>query len=451
MSNATTMEKWFNFLGKVLEDEGLKNLPDRIYNCDETGWSGKEAGKAKVVGRKGGHTFKQKMGVSSHITAHLCVCADGRFLPTMLIFQGSLPHREFKDGLPSSWLYASSESGYMDGDLFLAWFKSCFLKYCTKERPVCLIMDNHDSHITLPLVKAAKENNVILIGLPGHTTHILQPLNVKIIGPLKSRCATIAERCGFVNNSFNISKARFPLILNYAIDQTTPSSVKEAFRATGICPLDGSAIDKSQIVPATFAKPTTATEENNDDNDARTCPTCGAFAANPLVQQGLVPQHLADVLMPTPSQPLSSQKKKRVVAEGRVISGDEILHKLKDEKENKKKEINIMKKKSGDVQGTLKLKKHIVSGQKSSAEKAVITRDKGLASVIYTCGVCDVRGRKDDEVNRIEWVGCDEEMCLSWFHLDCLSESEREYVRESLADDTDWYCKMCKPWLYEEE
>ncbi|XP_053398418.1 uncharacterized protein LOC123557736 [Mercenaria mercenaria] len=335
-------------------------------------------------------------------------------------------------------------------------------------------MDNHDSHITLPLVEAAKENNVILIGLPGHTTHILQPLDVKIIGPLKSRCATIAERCGFVNNSFNISKARFPLILNYAIDQTTPSSVKEAFRATGICPLDGSAIDKSQIVPATFAKPTTATEENNDDNDARTCPTCGAFAANPLVQQGLVPQHLADVLMPTPSQPLSSQKKKRVVAEGRVISGDEMLHKLKereaavlakkerqeerkkkrilkDEKENKKKEIKIMKKKSGDVQGTLKLKKHIVSGQKSSAEKAVITRDKGLASVIYTCGVCGVRGRKDDEVNGIEWVGCDEEMCLSCFHLDCLSESEREYVRESLADDTDWYCKMCKPWLYEEE
>ena len=36
---------------------------------------------------KGGHVFSQKVMTSDHITAHLCICADGRFLPSMIIFQ----------------------------------------------------------------------------------------------------------------------------------------------------------------------------------------------------------------------------------------------------------------------------------------------------------------------------------------------------------------------------
>ena len=84
------------------------------------------------------------------------------------------------DGIPGSWLYGKSDSGYMDGDLFLTWFKEIFLLNCGRDRPVLLIMDNHDSHLTLPLVETARANDVVLLGMPAHTTHILQPLDVKV-------------------------------------------------------------------------------------------------------------------------------------------------------------------------------------------------------------------------------------------------------------------------------
>lgn len=68
----------------------------------------------------------------------------------------------------------------MDGELFVEWFRKVFIPNCGTGRPVILIMDNHDSHISLPVIRLARENDIILLGLPAHTTHILQPLDVKV-------------------------------------------------------------------------------------------------------------------------------------------------------------------------------------------------------------------------------------------------------------------------------
>ncbi|KAH3719879.1 hypothetical protein DPMN_062763 [Dreissena polymorpha] len=44
----------------------------------------------------------------------------------------------------------------------------------------CVDHGNHDAHISLPVIEAARANDVVLIGFPGHTTHILQPMDVKV-------------------------------------------------------------------------------------------------------------------------------------------------------------------------------------------------------------------------------------------------------------------------------
>lgn len=49
-----------------------------------------------------------------------------------------------------------------------------------------LIVDNHASHISLAAVNLCRENGVVMIGLPPHTTHRLQPLDVSFFGPLKT-------------------------------------------------------------------------------------------------------------------------------------------------------------------------------------------------------------------------------------------------------------------------
>ena len=64
---------------------------------------------------------------------------------------------------------------------------------------------------------------------------------------------------------------------------------------------------------------------------AETCPTCGHYTKNPLVEMGIVPQRLGNILAPVSAPPLGEKRKsstKRLV-KGRVLTSDEILNELK--------------------------------------------------------------------------------------------------------------------------
>jgi len=185
----------------------------------------------------------------------MCVSVDGRVLQTFIILQKTLPHTSYKDGTPGNWLFGTSDTGYIDSDLFSTWFKEIFIPHCGSNRPVLLVMDNHDTHVSLKVVKLAIENNITLIGLPPHTTHILQPLDVGIIGPLKGKFMEIANNLSFINKHHILNKAKFPVVLSYAIDQClTLGRVKSAFRRSGLSPLNQYAIDDSQLVKSHVTK-----------------------------------------------------------------------------------------------------------------------------------------------------------------------------------------------------
>ena len=51
-------------------------------------------------------------------------------------------------------------TGYMDRHLFREWFQRIFLQNCGSERPVLLLLDNHDSHISYDVLDMAMKNQV---------------------------------------------------------------------------------------------------------------------------------------------------------------------------------------------------------------------------------------------------------------------------------------------------
>ncbi|XP_053381705.1 uncharacterized protein LOC123536821 [Mercenaria mercenaria] len=353
-------------------------------------------------------------------------------------------------------------------DFFQFWIKA-FLPNCGRARPVLLLMDNHDSHISLPLIEKARTEGVILVGLPSHTTHFLQPLDVRVIGPLKEKVETLASSVGFARPGCTIGKSRLPVLLSYAIDSTPPTTVKEAFRLAGIMPVNPEIIDVNQLIPPTFAGDNVCDEP---EESTQTCETCGQFIGqNPLVERGVVPASLAEVLVPPPAKPLSEKKKMgRVVTSGRVISGDEMLQVLKEREaaQMKKQEEKKVRDEEREIRRKKKLEDDEMKVEKrrrKEAEKAEKEQEKlkekerkekygKLTEKKYTCGVCDVRGRINDEMYGIEWYGCDNDTCKTtgWYHFECLSEAEKAVIRESLDDeDVRWYCKACFPRLYEEE
>ena len=91
------------------------------------------------------------------------------------------------NGAPEGSLGLTHQSGWMTGDNF---FKviSHIVQHVrpSKEYPIVLIMDNHESHLSYAALELAKKNNIHIITLPPHTSNKTQPLDRSVFRPLKS-------------------------------------------------------------------------------------------------------------------------------------------------------------------------------------------------------------------------------------------------------------------------
>jgi hypothetical protein len=108
----------------------------------------------------------------------------------------------------------------MDQFSFKDWFTNVFLVHvnslnCPNDKKL-LIFDGHSSLIHIDIVKLALQNNVIIVCLPPHSTHILQPLDVCVFSSIKTSWSEILEKEN--NSSCDVDKALFPKLLKMLVD-----------------------------------------------------------------------------------------------------------------------------------------------------------------------------------------------------------------------------------------
>ena len=87
----------------------------------------------------------------------------------------------FMDKAPTGTLGVSAESGWINEQLFTQWFdhfvESTQPAACQSK--TLLILDGHSSYAkNYEVIQKARESNVIILSLPSHCTHRLQPLDV---------------------------------------------------------------------------------------------------------------------------------------------------------------------------------------------------------------------------------------------------------------------------------
>jgi hypothetical protein len=92
---------------------------------------------------------------------------------------------------------AMQTKAWMTGFLFSSWIAHFVkaLQSCGGISPTnrhLLILDGHNSHVTLDVVYKAKANGLDLLTLPSHTSHRLQPLDCSVFRPFK--CAFCAYK-----------------------------------------------------------------------------------------------------------------------------------------------------------------------------------------------------------------------------------------------------------------
>ena len=95
----------------------------------------------------------------------------------------------------------------MTTELFLKWLDH-FLKHAPDERPLLLIMDQHETHYHHQVIDVCRAIQIEILLLPPHRTHILQPLDISIFNPLKAIFTQLATRMELVRGDM-VSKKQF--------------------------------------------------------------------------------------------------------------------------------------------------------------------------------------------------------------------------------------------------
>ena len=111
-------------------------------------------------------------------------------------------------GGPAGAVYGMSNSGWMEWSNFLEWFKKLYMPAVAplvKTGPVVLFVDGH-----MDLIQYARSQGVHLFCFPPHLTHILQPLDVGVYGPVKTTWKAILKEHKLTTLSQNVLKEDFP-------------------------------------------------------------------------------------------------------------------------------------------------------------------------------------------------------------------------------------------------
>lgn len=145
-----------------------------------------------------------------------------------------------------------SEKGWSDNELGLEWLKiyDCETQAKANGHWRAVILDGHDTHVTLEVIQHAHTNKIVIACLPPHTTHVLQPLDLGLNGPLK-----IALREEAYTYEFETGRAIDKMLALLVISRTfncmfTKNNIQSAFRRSGIWPLNRAAIDASATAPS---------------------------------------------------------------------------------------------------------------------------------------------------------------------------------------------------------
>lgn len=237
--NRTNVNLFFTNYKQVLEKYTF--TPERIWNVDESGVTTVHK-PGKVVALKGEKQVGQVTSAERGTLVTMCcgINAIGNAIPPFFIFPRVHMKDIFLKNGPTGSDGAAHPSGWMTAENFELYLRH-FVKHvrCSKENMALLLIDNHESHISLASLNLAKDNGIVLLTFPPHTSHKLQPLDRTVYGPLKSFYNEAANSWMLSHPGRPISLYDVAEIVGKAYPRAfTNSNICSGFKVTGIVPLD---------------------------------------------------------------------------------------------------------------------------------------------------------------------------------------------------------------------
>ena len=135
------------------------------------------------------------------------------------------------------------------------WLEAVFDRYTRSKsgnrRRRLLIVDGHSSHVNMAFIELADCLRIILVILPPHSTHRLQPLDKSLFAPLaryytNGLNSLLADSLGMIS----MSKRAFFKVFWPAWQQAfSVQNIKSGFRKTGIWPMNAALVIDEITIP----------------------------------------------------------------------------------------------------------------------------------------------------------------------------------------------------------
>ena len=236
------IQGWFRLVQNIKAKYGI--LDEDTYNFDETGFMMGQVSSRSVVtsSERHGRPKSIQAGNREWVTLILGINAMGSVIPPFIIFGGKFHLSAWfkEENLPPDWVVSVSQNGWTNNNLGLEWLRH--FDTHTKRRTVgsyrLLIIDGHESHKSLQFQNYCKENKIITLCMPPHSSHLLQPLDVGCFAPLKRAYGRQGEL--LIKQGINhITKIEFlPCFIAAFKVAITKSNIKGSFRGAGLVPFN---------------------------------------------------------------------------------------------------------------------------------------------------------------------------------------------------------------------
>jgi len=239
--NAGSIGRYFLLYDQIVQDYDIQ-LCD-TYNMDEKGVMMGIIGENRVIVTKDERwrpkSYVTQCGSREWVSLIAYCSADGRKLPLWVIFKGVKMRTDWLSYLPPGSGIAMTENGWTDNEIGYEWFERQFepeTRKTLKGKYRLLILDGHASHISTKVIKFCIAHNIILLCLPPHSTHLLQPEDIGLFGPLSTYYKNlIRELCEFKYDEWNIDKVQFCKVITKAFELAfTFENVSSAWEKAGI-------------------------------------------------------------------------------------------------------------------------------------------------------------------------------------------------------------------------
>ena len=199
MLTFSDLDNWYKDVeGRFVKDPKFSECftdSRRMFNQDETPitW-GIEHQKVLAVKGYSGPAYNLGGSSREHTTASVMVGADGSIPAVRVIWPGqrwspaekTLREEIPADGVTGKWKFSKTPSGYVTREIFLD-ILSDLTDHITENnipRPVILVIDGFRGHLVLAISEYCDQNGIQLMLLRANMTHITQPLDVNIFGPV---------------------------------------------------------------------------------------------------------------------------------------------------------------------------------------------------------------------------------------------------------------------------